>query len=146
MHDEAGINQILDTYAVASVLWNQARVTDLFDHILLPGPGFAGDIANHFGGDWHIFDPEENGLLVEANYFASEQGFVVGWLAVHGWTPCKLSLPLQNPIHPNLIASRDDLMKVTFRDVTFLNKVGVDPQNVDLFCLAFTTASSEPTV
>ena len=57
---------IVNTYAIACVLRYQAGVADPFDHILLPGPGFAGNIANQFGGDGKKFDPEVNSLLVEA--------------------------------------------------------------------------------
>ena len=85
IHVETGIDQIVNTYAIACVLRYHAGVVDPFDRVLLPGTGFAGNIANQFGGnDGNKFDPEVNSLLVEANNFASGLGFVVGWLTMHG--------------------------------------------------------------
>ena len=97
---------------------------------------FAGNIANQFRGNGNKFDPEVNSLLVEANNFASGLDFVVGWLMMHGWTTSKLRFPLQNPVHPEFFASRDDFIEVTFSDVTFLYMIGVDPQDVSLFFLS----------
>ena len=46
IHAEGGVNQIFNTNAIACVLGYQAGVMDLFDLVLLLGPGFAGNIAN----------------------------------------------------------------------------------------------------
>ena len=73
--------------------------------------------------DPHIFDPEVSSLLVEASYFASGLGLVIGRLMMHGWTPCKLRVPLQGPVHPIFVAPRDDLKEVSFSDVTFLSEI-----------------------
>ena len=78
-------------------------------------------------------------MLVKANNFASGLGFVIGRLMMHGWTPSKLRFPLQNPVHPEFVASRDDFIEVTFSDVTFLYMIGVDPQDMSLFLEATTS-------
>ena len=63
VHPDGGINQVLHIHTVTGVFGDQTSIPDHIDPVLLSGPSFARDFANHLGGNWNPFDPVVNDFL-----------------------------------------------------------------------------------
>ena len=64
------MDQVPGVQPAASVEWDQARVSDLWDLVLFPSPRFAFQIAYSDCSNRDVFDQEVNSLLVPTDNFA----------------------------------------------------------------------------